>query len=398
MSTDKTSLPAPEIFDYKHVGSRLFGVCAVALVSIFFAAILGFGYPRQFAFSWFFAGCFFFTLLVGSLFWVVIHHAVDSCWSVGIRRQLENVSCLFPVLAILLIPILFIAPLLWSWMADSPLTNHELAEKSAFLNQNFFFLRTFFYIALFWGVAYLLRRNSLAQDLDGAAIHTIRNRRVAFFIIPVGAIALTFWSYDWIMGLNYRWYSIIWGIYIFAGSVLGSLSLIILVTNGLRSAGYLRRLFTKEHNYAFGKFLLAFTLFWSWIAFVQYMLIWYANIPEETAFYTLRTQGSWKLIGILLVLGHFLIPFLLLLLRGPKANSRFLGLVAGWILAMHLLDIYYMILPVLHPAGFHPSILDALSILGIGGTLAAVYLKCLGDSPLWPSRDPRLLEAVNYID
>jgi len=398
MSTQKTPLPLPETFDYKYVGSRLFGICAVALVTLLLSAVIGLANPKQFAFSWLFAGCFFFTLMVGSLFWIIIHHAVDSCWSVGIRRQLENISCLLPILAILLIPILFVATQLWSWMADSPATNHELAEKSAYLNINFFFLRTCFYFALFGGAAYLFRRNSLAQDLDGAAIHTIRNRRVAFFIIPVGAIALTFCSYDWIMGLNYRWYSVIWGIYIFAGSVIGSLSLIILVTNGLRSAGYLKQLMTKEHNYTFGKFLLAFTLFWSWIAFAQYMLIWYANIPEETAYYTLRTQGSWKILGILLVVGHFLIPFLLLLFRGPKANARFLGLVAGWMLAMHLLDIYYMILPVLHPEGFYPTLMDVLSVLAIGSTLAAVYLKCLGDSPLWPARDPRLSEAVNYID
>jgi hypothetical protein len=398
MSTEKTQLPAPEIFDYKHVGGRFVGLCIVALASLALALLLGWYDPKQFAFSWLFAGCFFFTLLIGSLFWVVIHHAVDSVWSVGIRRQLENIASLLPLLLVLLLPLLFVAPLLWSWMADSPAENHELAEKEAYLRVDFFFVRTLFYFALFGTVAWLLRQNSLRQDIDGAAIHTIRSRRVAYFTIPVGALALTFWSFDWIMGLSYRWYSTIWGIYIFSGCVIGSLSLIILLANALRSAGYLKDVLTEQHNYAFGKFLLAFTLFWSWLAFVQYMLIWYANIPEETAYYTLRVSASWKILGILLVVGHFLVPFLLLLFRAPKASASFLGLVAGWVLAMHLLDIYLMVLPVLHPKGFHPSVMDVVAVVAIGSSLAAVFLSRLGDSPLWPARDPRLAEAVNYID
>lgn len=398
MSALKKPLPKPEIFDYKCVGGRLLGLCVVAIVSLFLALMLGINDPKQFGFSWLFAGFFFFSLMIGSLFWVVIHHAVDSCWSVGIRRQLENISCLLPLLVLLVLPIFFVAPLIWSWMAESPAQNNELAEKLPYLTVNFFWVRTVIYFVLFGTVAWLLRQNSLAQDVDGAAIHTIRNRRVAFFIIPIGAIALTFCSFDWLMGLNIRWYSTIWGIYIFAGSVVGSLSLVILLANALRSAGYLKQVFTSEHNYALGKFLLAFTLFWSWIAFVQYLLIWYANIPEETAYYTLRVQGSWKILGVLLVVGHFLVPFLLLLLRSPKANPGFLGLVAGWVLAMHLLDIYIMILPVLHPKGFQPALLDIVAVIAIGSTLAAVFLKRLGDSPLWPSRDPRLAEAVNYID
>jgi hypothetical protein len=398
MSAEKTSLPAPETFDYKHVGGRFMGLCVVAVVSLVISLLLAFHEPKQFAYSWFFAGCFFFTLLVGSLFWVVIHHAVDSCWSVGIRRQLENVSCLLPLLAVLLLPLCFVAPLLWTWMADSAATNKELAEKAAYLNIDFFWVRTVFYFALFGTVAWLLRHNSLAQDVDGAAIHTIRNRRVAFFTIPVGALTLTFWAFDWPMGLNFHWNSTIWGIYIFAGSVIGGLSLIILLANALRSAGYLKQVFTSEHNYALGKFLLAFTLFWSWIAFVQYLLIWYANIPEEAAYYTLRTHGSWKILGIILVVGHFLVPFSLLLLRAPKASAGFLGLVAGWVLAMHALDIYIMVLPAMHPDGFHPAVMDVLAIIAIGATLSAVFLKRLGDSPLWPARDPRLAEAIHYID
>ena len=396
--SDKTPLPAPETFDFKHVGGRFVGLCVTALFALLVSLILGLANPHQFAFSWFFAGCFFFTILIGSLFWVIVHHAVDAAWSVGIRRQLENLSCLLPLLTLLLLPLLFVASDLWTWMSESPTTNHELAEKSAFLNVNFFWVRTAFYFFLFGTGAFLLRRNSLAQDKDGAAIHTIRNRKVAYFLVPVGAVSLTFWSIDWIMGLNWKWNSTIWGLYIFAGSVLAALCVIILLSNALRSAGYLKSVLTQQHNFAFGKLLLAFTLFWSWIAYVQYMLIWYANIPEESVYYVLRSSSSWKALGIILVVGHFLVPFVLLLFRAPKASAGFLGLVASWILAMHLLDVYTMVLPVLHPEGFQPAVLDVASLLAIGCTLGAVFLKQLGDSPLWPSRDPRLAEAANYTD
>ena len=359
---------------------------------------LGLADPKQFGFSWLFAGSFFFTIVIGCLFWVVVHHATDAAWSVGIRRQLENVSCLLPLLILLLSPLLLVAPQVWEWMSLSPAKNHELAEKAAYLNVNFFWIRTAFYFLLFTIVALVLRHNSLLQDKDGAAIHTLRNRRLAFLTIPIGAVSLSFWAIDWLMGLQWKWNSTIWGLYIFAGTALSSLCVIILLANALRNAGYLRQIFTNQHNYALGKLLLAFTLFWSWIAFAQYMLIWYADIPEESAYYVIRSSGSWKALGILLVAGHFVVPFTLLLFRSPKSSARFLGLVAGWILAMHLLDIYTIVLPVLHPAGFHPAVLDVSALLAIGCTLGAVFLKQLGDSPLWPSRDPRLAEAADYTD
>lgn len=398
MSDDITTLPSAETFDYRHVGTRWVGLCLTALSSLAVSALLGLADPRQFAFSWLFAGSFFFTILVGCLFWVVVHHATDAAWSVGIRRQLENISCLLPLLSLLLLPLLLVAPKVWEWMALSPASNRELAEKAAYLNVNFFWIRTAFYLLFFSIVALVLRHNSLLQDKDGAVVHSLRNRRLAFLTIPVGAIALSFWAIDWLMGLQWKWNSTIWGLYVFAGTALSSLCVIILVANALRNAGYLRQVFTSEHNYALGKLLLAFTLFWSWIAFAQYMLIWYADIPEEAAYYVIRSSGSWKILGILLVAGHFVVPFTLLLFRSPKASARFLGLVAGWILLMHLLDIYTIVLPVLHPRGFHPAILDVAALLAIGCTLGAFFLKNLGDSPLWPARDPRLAEAADYTD
>jgi hypothetical protein len=197
------------------------------------------------------------------------------------------------------------------------------------------------------------------------------------------------------MGLDFKWVSTMWGVYIFAGSALSSLCVILLIVTALRSAGYLKEIVSERHYALIGQLMTAFTVFWAYIGFDQYMLIWYANIPEETTYFLRRNTESWCVLNIILVLGHFLVPFLLLLFRNPKKRPAYLCGVACWILLMHLLDIYIIVLPMMHPEGFRPSFLDILSLIAIGTALAAVFLKRLGDVPLWPLRDPRLKDSIH---
>ena len=140
--------------------------------------------------------------------------------------------------------------------------------------------------------------------------------------------------------------------------------------------------------------MLAFTVFWAYIAFSQYMLIWYANIPEETEYFILRNTGSWNSLSLILMVGRFFIPFGLLLLRAPKKKPEKLCLLAGWIVCMQVLDIYVVVMPELHRAGVHFSVLDLLPLIGMGATLAFVYLRILNASSLFPVRDPRLMESL----
>lgn len=389
------SLRPDQRFDYRHVGYGFLAACALAVLAflgLLVGAILD---VRQFAFSYLFAFVFFFTISLGALFWVIVHHAVDAEWSVVMRRQLENAACLFSALAVLFIPLVFVAPVLWAWMDPANADNPVLHEKAAYLNRPFFWGRTLVYFAVFIGSAYLLRAYSVAQDASGLVRCTVYNRRVAFASIVPFALCITFAAIDWLMSLDWHWFSTMWGVYLFAGAALSSLCVLVLMVTALRSVGYFKSCITEEHYHILGKLLLAFTIFWAYIGFSQYMLIWYANIPEETSYFILRNTGSWNVLSILLVAGHFVVPFLLLLPSFGKRRPGFLCGVAWWILAMHLLDVYLMVLPELHRTGFRPSVMDLLAVLAIGSTLVAVYLKALGDSALYPIRDPRLQQSID---
>ncbi|MEI6033453.1 MAG: hypothetical protein WCS65_04110 [Verrucomicrobiae bacterium] len=381
-------------FDYKHVGGRFLGLVASALAA--YAAIFAGAAcdARQFAFSYLFAFAFFFTLCMGGLFWILVHHAVDAEWSVVFRRQLENLAALLVVLAVLFLPLVFVAPKLWSWMQIPPGTDTLLDEKWPYLTPWFFWMRAAFYFAFFVLAATWLRANSILQDSDGAPRYTVFNRRIAFASLPLFAVCLTFSAIDWLMGLDYRWFSTMWGVYVFAGSALGALCVLVLIVTALRGAGYFQGVITPEHYHVIGKLMFAFTIFWAYIGFSQYMLIWYANIPEETIYFLRRNTESWQILSTALVAGHFLVPFLLLLPRSGKRNPSFLCGVAVWILAMHLLDIYLVVLPALHQAGVALSWMDFACLAAIGCTLAAAFLKLLGDVPLWPLRDPRLEKSL----
>lgn len=386
---------SPEYFDYKHVGGRFFGLVSIAVIALLASIALGIRHSEQFAFSWLFAFIFFLTICIGSLFWILVHHGIDVEWSVGVRRQMENMASLFPVLTLFFIPLIFVAPILWKWMALPHGSSIQLLEKSGYLNLPFFWIRAACYFLFFTIVSLWLRKLSVAQDKNGDAKYTLLARKITFASLPFFAVCLTFAAVDWLMGLDFKWVSTMWGVYIFAGSALSSLCVLLLIVTALRSAGYLEGVVSERHYSLMGQLMTAFTVFWAYIGFDQYMLIWYANIPEETVYFLRRNTESWCTLNIILVFGHFLIPFLLLLFRNPKRRPFYLCGIACWILLMHLLDIYIIVLPMLHPAGFHPSILDLLALIAIGATLAAVFLKRLGEVPLWPLRDPRLKDSIH---
>jgi hypothetical protein len=394
MSAPASNVTTKEYFDYQGFGGKLLLTVAVAVVSLALAAVGGFFSAKQFAFSWLFAFAFFFTIAAGSLFWILVHHAVDADWSVVVRRQLENIAWLFPVLAVLFIPIVLCAPTLFKWMNIAPGVDPLLDGKVAYLNEPFFWIRAVFYFGFFSLAAFLLRRNSVRQDKDGDARHTWLSRKMVFPMLPFFALSLTFGAFDWLMGLDFHWFSTMWGVYIFAGSALSSMCVLVLLITALRSAGYLEGIVTIEHYHIMGKLMLAFTVFWAYIGFSQYMLIWYANIPEETTYFLRRNTGSWNTLNIILVIGHFFVPFVILLFQATKKKPLLLCTVAGWILLMHLIDLYIIVLPTYHKAGLSPHWLDLVCLLAIGATLAAIFMKRLGDTPLWPLRDPRLANSL----
>jgi hypothetical protein len=400
MSDRLHNAPTPE-GEYFETG-RFAGLSVLLGVVAFVAlALCGAGAaidPRQFSFSWLFAFGFFFTLCAGCFFWTIVHYATDAEWTVVVRRQLENIAVLVAVLAIFFIPILLLRQHLYEWMNIAPGKEEALDSKRAYLNLNFFILRAAFFLGFFIIASQLLRRFSVRQDKDGNPQFTIRLRKVAFASLPLFALCLTFGAFDWLMSLNYRWFSTMFGVYIFAGAAGSSMALLVLVITALQRAGYLKNVVTREHYHIMGKWMFAFCVFWAYIGFGQYMLIWYANIPEETQYYLTRNTESWWNLSMLLVIGRFFGPFAILLLQSIKKHPRQLCYVAAWILVMQMLDIYLVVLPALHGTGVHVSIWDFAALIAIGATLAFVYLRIVGKTSLFPVRDPRLVASLKIVN
>jgi hypothetical protein len=396
MSDRSHVVPTPE---GEYFESTRFSGLSVLLAVLAIAGLVGSGIgaylsPRQFSFSWLFAFAVYFTLCAGCLFWTIVHYVTDAEWSVVVRRQLENIGMLWPILLFFFIPILLFRHELYEWMNIPPGHDPVLEAKRGYLNFPFFLIRAAIYFLYFILATQVLRRWSVMQDKDGNPAFTVRLRKVAFASLPLFALALTFGAFDWLMGLEFRWFSTMWGPYIFAGAAGSSMSLLVLVITALRKAGYLKEVVTLEHYHIMGKWMLAFSVFWAYIGFSQYMLIWYANMPEETEYFIRRNTESWNSLSLFLVIGRFFVPFVLLLLRSPKRNAQQLCIIAGWLVFMQLVDIYVVILPALHGAGLHLSIWDLVSLIGIGATLGFFYLRILARTSLFPNRDPRLLESL----
>jgi len=396
MSDRSHVVPTPEgeYFESARFSGLSLLLGLLAIVGLVGSGIGAYLSPRQFSFSWLFAFAVYFTLCAGCLFWIIVHYVTDAEWSVVVRRQLENIGMLWPVLLVFFLPILFFRHHLYEWMNIPPGANPVLDAKRGYLNWHFFLCRAALYFLYFILVTYVLRRLSIKQDKDGNPAFTVLLRKVAFGSLPLFAFALTFSAFDWLMGLEFRWFSTMWGPYIFAGAAGSSMSLLVLVITALRQAGYLKEVVTLEHYHIMGKWMLAFSVFWAYIGFSQYMLYWYANIPEETQYFLQRNTESWWYLSSLLVFGRFFVAFGILLLQSIKKQPHRLCILAGWIVLMQTLDMYIVVLPALHKTGVHLSILDFLPLIGIGCTLAFVFLRVVGKSSLFPVRDPRLIESL----
>ena len=376
--------------------SMILGI--VAVIGLALCVLAAFLSPVQFAYSWLFGFAYFFTLCAGCFFWIIVHHAVDAEWSVVVRRQWENIASLLPLFALFFVPIVLLRNHLYEWMTLPPGADHLLDSKRLYLNFPFFIVRAIFFFAYFSFAAWLFRNISVDQDRDGSPAKTLRMRRLAFICLPLFGFSLTFGAFDWLASLNYKWFSTMWGVYIFAGAAGSAMSLTVLIVTALRKAGYLKEPVTIEHYHIMGKWMLAFTVFWAYIGFSQYMLIWYANIPEETEYFILRNVEGWNLLSLLLVIGRFFLAFAFLLLRATKKKVEWLCGIAAWIVCMQLLDMYIVVLPELHRAGVHMSIIDILPVIGIGATLAFFYLRILGKASLFPVRDPRIIESLRIVN
>jgi hypothetical protein len=353
--------------------------------------------PRRSLFSYLTAWLFVTSLSVGALAWLMLHHLTGAVWSVAVRRLLENLTRPLPWIAIGFLPIALNLKELYPWADLSRLASDpELARKAVWLNPSLFLVRGAFYLALWALLARILGRQSNRQDRTGEPALCGRMRQTSTWGLAVLGLTTSYAAFDWMMSLDPHWVSTIFGVYFWIGSLLGAVAALITIILCLRCLGLLRHTISVEHLHDLGKLLFSFVVFWAYIAFSQYFLIWYANLPEETEWYITRRTGDWNILSWGLFFGHFVVPLVILLSRAVRRDPFWLGFIAAWILVFHYLDLYWLIMPALHAATVAPSWVDLSIVLTLVFLFGALITHACQGRALVPVGDPSLADSIAF--
>ncbi|RLB49361.1 MAG: hypothetical protein DRJ42_21170 [Deltaproteobacteria bacterium] len=417
--------------------------------------------PERFAFSWLFAFYAFLTFALGAVFFVLIQHLTVSHWSVTVRRTAEFFAAGIPVFALLFVPVALNADTLYEWVGhgasheeghddgaehegeehssgeslvgastaraqapqeadahgadadghaapeahgpgahNSPqhqLHGELLEHKAPYLSLTGWYVRAGIYFILWFIVAFFFFRHSVQQDEDKSLDHTRKMQAFAPAAAAIFTLTLSFAAIDWIMSLEPTWYSTIYGVYIFAGTVITIHALIIVVVLGMKEHGLIGSAVNIEHFHDLGKLMFGFIVFHAYVGFSQMMLQWYANIPEEIIYYHERWHAEgWKGVSYFLIFGHFVLPFLFLISRVTKLRLSLLSFGAMWMLFMQIVDIYWFVMPNASD-GFSPHWLDITSLLAVGGVYFGVVFFIMKFFPLIPIGDPRLERSLGHV-
>jgi hypothetical protein len=358
----------------------------------------------RFAFGYLWGFTFVWSVALGSLFFVGLHHITHAVWSVVVRRVAEGFAAVLPVVALLLLPLLVFALFskvfaVYPWSdADIVRGNHVLEAKGPYLNVPFFALRGLAFVTIWALFARYFVGRSLQQD-DGqlGAEGMDRMRAWSRLFMPVFALTVTFASFDWLMSLDPMWFSTIYGVYLFSGMAATGLAVITIAVIWLRSAGLLGSgVVRAEHLYNLGALLFTFTCFWAYIAFSQFMLIWYANMPEETVYFINRTRHGWLEVSVALALLRFALPFFLLLSRPAKMNPRRLAVVSVLILIGQWLDLYWLIMPELHSGAPRLGWQELGPALLLSGILVYAVVRFWSRQRLLAVGDPLYQKSLEF--
>lgn len=417
--------------------------------------------PRRFAFSWLFAFMTVLAVGLGCLFFVIVQHMSGASWSVGWRRIPEIFATGLWVLPVLFLPVWASIDELYPWAHHHAGTEHEegtertggsgseeggheghsrrdhliapsvaqaqygeghaeasrggaaghgaehtpqhalheqtIEAKLAYLNRGFFTLRLVIYFAVWALLAWYFASKSIAQDTKRDLESTRLMQRWSPLSTFGFALTLTFAAFDWMMSLEPTWYSTIFGVQYFSVCAVSGLATIITVSYALKSAGILGEAAHVEHYHDLGKLLFGFLVFWAYITFSQFMLIWYASIPEETTYYHHRWEGGWQTFTLALALGHFIVPFLFLMSRNVKRRVPLLVFGAGWLLVMHVLECFWLVMPYASEGGgleFHW--MDIAAVMAVGGVFLGFVFWRMTKVPLVPIGDPRLHRSIRH--
>jgi hypothetical protein len=396
-----TLQPPLDLSRWRSLPIKLIGIGAV-LMAIGLIVSIAFKHDggRQFAFSYLTAYMFFLSVCVGGLFLVLVHHLFDAGWSVPIRRMCEHIATLlFPTMAILWIPILLLRKQLFHWMSENPATDHALHAKLPMFTQAGFIVVSLICFAVWWLLAGRLRYWSIKQDETGGALPTYKMRFYSCWGIFAFAVTVTLACFMWMKGMEHAWFSTMYGVYYFAGSVWMTLAMVWIITMVLNRQRVLTDVLHEHQFYFLGSLLFAFTVFYAYVTFAQYFIIWNGNMPEETFWYVQRERGTWFWWSMIIIFGHFFVPFLALLRIDVKNIFPFMAGIGVWAWLMHYVDMVFNISPIAHPEGvpWKWLWLDFGCIAFIGGILAMVFQKKFASAAPYPTKDPRLIEAMGYL-
>ena len=395
----------------KFLGAGLAGLAVTAL-GLFVSD------PHGVALSYLVGVSFWTAIAIGMLMMVMIHHITDAGWSTVIRRQFEHGLDSFKWLFILFLPLLISAwvkpGFVWPWMdlghglhgGHGTVGEDILYQKKAsFLNVNMFTGMTVAFFAGWIWLSARLRKASFTQDSDGDAKWTFMNRKTSAFGIPLNALFLSFAAIYWMKSLEYHWFSTMYGVWFFSNCLRAAMAIGVVITWWLYHRGDYKGVLNTNQLHCLTALAFAFVVFWAYVTFSQYFLIWNANVPEETFWYNVREHGDWLWVGMLLLFGHFFVPFIAWLRYRSKAELKPALLVSLWTLAIIVIDLCYNVLPALRDAHDDPQPFLSLnllwvltSVIGVGGICAWSYLKSFPTAKLIPIRDPRIVESLTHHD
>jgi hypothetical protein len=356
--------------------------------------------------AWLVGWVFWLSVALGGLGLAMLHHMTGGAWGLMIRRPLEAASRTLPLLVVLFLPVLGGMHDLYHWTHDEVVrADRFLTAKAPYLNEPFFIARAGVYFAIWLLFAWQL--NALSRRQDGGDPDLALARRLrAWSAAGFLTLALTgsFAAIDWLMSLDPHWFSSLYGLWFFAGIGLSGLTFTVLIAGWLSRRPPLLGVLRPRHFHDYGKLFFALVMLWAYLSFSQYLLMWSGNLPEEIPFYLRRMDGVWAVASVVLLVGHFVLPFLVLLSADVKQRGRVLVKVAVWVLAMRWLDYYWNVAPTLqalHAGGDHGWSwtglwIDLAAVAGIGGIWVWFFLRQLGQRPLLPLNDPYLREALAH--
>jgi hypothetical protein len=355
--------------------------------------------PAQFVRSLLPAYMWMLSIALGSLALVMVHQVSGGAWGVVIRRILGAASRTLPLLTLVFIPIALGVGFLYPWADAARVAEDPLLQwKQPYLNVPFFLARAALYFAVWNAIAFFLNRWSVEQDVTGDPTIPRKMQLLSAGGLLAYGLTITFAAFDWLMSLEPHWFSTMYGVLIMGGQALSAMAFAIVVLSWLARRAPMNELITPNHFHDLGNLLLGFTMLWTYFGFSQYLIIWSANIPEETEWYIHRTGHGWQLIALGLVIFHFAVPFLVLLSRAVKRHARMLSRVAAGLLVMRFADLFWLSAPAFaHEGGFHLHWLDLVLPISLAAIWLAVFVHQLRGRALLPLYDPEFSEALKHV-